>query len=136
MTLDELFNRLNKSNLHLLRDFYVDEVHFIDPVGELRGLQALTGYFAKLYSNVQEISFDIQARYRDGEIETVQWVMKLKAKGLNGGEYIFLDGCSVLKFKNNRCVYHRDYYDMGAFIYERIPILKWPIQFIKSRLSH
>jgi hypothetical protein len=136
MTLDELFNRLNKSNLHLLEQFYDDEVHFIDPLGELRGRSALTAYFAKLYANVQEISFDVQERFREGDVETVLWVMTLRARGLNGNRPLKLDGCSILKFDGDLCIYHRDYYDMGAFIYERIPVLGWVIQQIKAKLQH
>lgn len=136
LTLEQLFNQLNKNNLHLLDDFYAAEITFIDPVGEIRGLISLKDYFAKLYLNVQEISFEITATEGNRERQALQWIMHLTAKGLNGGKPIHLDGSSFLHFKNERCVYHRDYYDMGAFIYERIPLLKYPVLFVKQRLSH
>jgi hypothetical protein len=30
---------------------------------------------------------------------------------------------------------HRDYFDMGEFVYERIPVLRSIIDYIKSRLA-
>jgi len=32
-------------------------------------------------------------------------------------------------------IYHRDYFDMGAFVYENIPVLGSVVRYTKKRLS-
>jgi hypothetical protein len=49
------------------------------------------------------------------------------------GEVITLTGASHLRF-DTRISYHRDYFDMGEFLYERIPVLSAVIRHIKQRL--
>jgi hypothetical protein len=64
------------------------------------------------------------------------WKMYLKASGLKGGEEIILNGGSLIKFNDKGLVsYHRDYFDMGEFIYEHIPGLSWIISIVKNRLK-
>ena len=65
------------------------------------------------------------------------WLMKLKASGLKNGEEVQLHGTSVIHFNDNNLVdYHRDYYDMGEFIYEHIPVLGFVIRKSKDSLKH
>ena len=61
--------------------------------------------------------------------------MILSAPGLNNGEEVTLEGNSYIKFnENNLVIYHRDYFDMGEFIYEHIPVLGWTLKKIKNKL--
>ena len=47
-----------------------------------------------------------------------------------------VDGISTIRFggKEGKAVYHRDYYDMGEFVYERIPVVKNIIKLIKKKM--
>lgn len=56
----QLYQALNKDNLHLLERVYDDKIIFADPMHQIIGLPALTQYFAKLYKNIQHIQFDIK----------------------------------------------------------------------------
>jgi hypothetical protein len=61
--------------------------------------------------------------------------MSLTADGLNGGKPILLQGNSYIKFSDdNLVVYHRDYFDMGEFIYEHVPVIGWIIKKVKAKL--
>ena len=66
------------------------------------------------------------------------WTMTLTAEGLNGGEPVSVIGISHLTFdeKTDLVIYHRDYFDMGAFIYEQVPVLGSIVRMIKRKLAH
>jgi hypothetical protein len=220
-----LANRLSYETLHFLDDLYTEDIVFIDPVGEFRGLPAVRDYYARLYEGVKTISFAFEDEVRGGgrslrathsadatakpeadaggveESNPVTpkidvhpgdavlfWTMRMEHKRFRKGETVALPGCSHLKFKSIpprseipstsqaapspepqspsgssrageppsssdpagahesssqaetpptaqiKICYHRDYYDLGALLYERIPILGSLIRSIKARL--
>ena len=53
----------------------------------------------------------------------------------NQSSSISVNGVSLLTLKDDRVVYHRDYYDMGEMVYEHVPVLKRVIYYIKKRLT-
>ena len=55
---------------------------------------------------------------------------------LNKGKEFVVQGVSEIHFENNLVTYHRDYFDMGEMVYERIPIFGWITKKIKNRLKH
>ena len=57
--------------------------------------------------------------------------MILRQRG-QSGEVIRVEGASFLKVRNNRIYYHRDYFDLGAFVYENVPMLGSIIKRIKQ----
>lgn len=131
------FNSLNSTSMHILKDFYALDVLFIDPLGEIHGREGVTAYYAGLYRTVTSIHFEFHDILEDGEKFAAVWTMHLIAKGLNQGREVCLDGTSILLFnQDDQVVYHRDYFDMGAFIYENVPVLSAVIRLIKRRLQH
>lgn len=132
-----LFNNFNSDTLHLADDFYDPDVVFQDPIVELTGRDALKAYYADMYKNVTSIRFDFSDGIEKDEEVVVFWTMELRAKGLKGGEPVLLDGNSHIKFggESGKAIYHRDYFDMGAFVYENVPVLGSLVRYTKKRLS-
>jgi len=63
------------------------------------------------------------------------WIMRFQHARFRRGETLALHGVSHLKFRDDGKVFqHHDYFDMGAFICERVPVLGGAIRAIKSRL--
>ncbi|MCR9205222.1 MAG: nuclear transport factor 2 family protein [Halobacteriovoraceae bacterium] len=136
--IEKAFNDLRADNLHILDSFYHPKLKFIDPIGELNGLDNMKAYYKKMYENVTEIKFLFSTMTAENNELTATWTMLLKAKGLNDGKEVKVEGVSHLKFDpdTNLVIYHRDYFDMGEFIYEYIPILGRIIKMVKGKLSH
>jgi hypothetical protein len=132
-----LFNNFNKDTLHLADDFYDPDVVFLDPLVELRGRDALKAYYADMYESVTSIRFDFSGGIEKDEEVVVFWTMELRAEGLKGGEPVLVDGNSHIKFggESGKAIYHRDYFDMGAFVYENVPVLGSIIRYAKKRVS-
>ena len=135
--IQSLFNNFNSDTLDLADDFYDPDVVFRDPIVELRGRDALKAYYSDMYENVTSIRFDFSGGIEKDEEAVVFWTMELRAKGLKGGEPVLLDGASHIKFggESGKAIYHRDFFDMGAFVYENVPVLGSIVRFTKKRLS-
>ena len=133
----EFFSKLNYQSMNLVDDFYDSQVTFLDPLHEIHGSNEVKKYYSNLYKNVEYIRFDFEKQLISGNEEVLFWVMHLRAKGLNSGNEIAVSGNShiIYSTESNKCIYHRDYFDMGEFIYEQIPVLKNIISFIKNKLK-
>lgn len=133
----DVFNRLRADNMEILDQFYHPDALFIDPLGRHEGRESVKAYYSNLYKNVTEIHFEFVDNLSVGNKHLLVWKMHLKAKGLKGGETVTLDGNSVIHFNDQDHVsYHRDYFDMGEFIYEQVPVLSWVISKVKERLKN
>ena len=135
--IESFFNNFNSDTMHLADGFYDPDVVFRDPIVELRGRDRLKAYYVDMYESVTSIRFDFSGGMEKDEEVVVFWTMELRAKGLKGGEPVLLDGASHIKFggESGKAIYHRDYFDMGAFVYENVPVLGSIVRYTKKRLS-
>lgn len=130
-----LFKQLNKDRLHLLEQIYTPDVQFRDPVHVLEGLPALRDYYGRLYEGVLSCQFEFDAEVIEGQQGMLVWLMRFQHARFRSGEVLELRGVSHLRFLDDgRISHHRDYFDMGEFIYERVPVLGGIVRAIKNRL--
>ncbi|MFP4137878.1 MAG: nuclear transport factor 2 family protein [Halomonas sp.] len=132
------FNKLDKSCTKDLYEFYTHDVVFQDPLHRIEGAEALERYFTALYSNVTACRFIFHERQRSSREAFVTWTMRLAHPRLAGGREYEVEGCSHLTFAANdsgRVARHRDYFDAGALLYERLPLLGGTIRLLKRRLD-
>lgn len=135
--IDFIYNSVNKETMHLLGEFYAEDVVFEDPLGRIEGLPALRAYYENMYKNVQEIRFEITDEVEQGDKHVICWTLRMKVKGLNKGEEVSCVGNSFLKFNEEGLVYyHRDYFDMGEFIYQHVPVVRFFTRQVNKRLEH
>jgi hypothetical protein len=134
--IQKAFNEFNGKNLDLLEDFYASDIEFHDPVTKCKGLPQLKKYYAHAYAQVKSIRFDFLDFVIDGNTVAATWEMHLAVKGLNGGKSYAVNGFSHFKFNAKGLVYyHRDYLDLGAMVYERLPVQGAIIKGIKKFLK-
>ncbi len=133
----EFFQLLDKDHMERVDQFYDRNVAFQDPVHTLSGVAAVRAYYDGLYRNATAIRFEFSKQLEVGDTVVLVWRMFLKSPSLEGGREITVDGTSVITFggAEGKAIKHRDYFDMGEFVYERIPVLRSIIGYIKSRLA-
>lgn len=127
-----LFNELDKGNLNKLPDVYSENIGFQDPLGAVKGLDALTQYFAGAYANVISCRFAYKDAVVQNSFATIPWVMHLRHKRIRGGREIQVAGISHLQVKNGKVCYHRDYFDAGQLLYENLPVVGGVIRWVKG----
>ena len=132
--LKESYHHLDVASIPKLRSCYDDNVFFIDPVNEIAGLDALLSHFQSLYENLIYCRFHFHDEAQcivDSEC-FLQWTMEFQHARLNRAKTISVTGISHLKF-NKRVYYHKDWYDLGAMVYEHVPVVGGVIKLIKKK---
>ncbi|MGB9090293.1 MAG: nuclear transport factor 2 family protein [Pseudomonas farsensis] len=134
-TFAERFATLDANNLDRLAELYSNDITFRDPLHRLSGLPALHQYFAELYANARDISYQFEGA---DEIAPghgyLRWTLRFSHPRLNSGRAISVQGCSHLQWRE-RVHFHQDYYDAGALLYEHVPVMGSAIRWLKGRLA-
>lgn len=122
-------------NATQLAAIYAPEVTFRDPVHTLHGLPALTAYFAGLGKNLNTCRFEFVDELVTPQQVHITWNMRFSHRSIAGGREQCLRGMTLIRISDNRIVYHEDCYDVGAMLYEHLPLLGRAVQAIKARLA-
>ncbi len=131
-----LYQQLNLQQVHRLTEVYADEVIFIDPAHRIEGLTALGDYFAALYQRLAYCRFEIISQQHEGAQAWLSWVMTFSHPRLAAGQPIRVEGATRLEFDaEGKVRVHRDYFDLGALLYEQLPLLGPLVRVIKGRLG-
>lgn len=129
-----LYLELRHDTLHLLDEIYAANVVFEDPLHRVEGLVQLKAYFERMYAGVESIDFDYGEVVAGEAQAMLTWTMRMRHRRLRPGEELALPGATHIRFGDGRVQYHRDYFDAGALLYERIPVLGGVVRAIRRRV--
>lgn len=113
---------------------YSSDVLFKDPVHEVRGLTLLQNYFTKISGNLISCEFEFIDEMVTAECAHITWNMHFRHPSIAQGKLTTLRGMSFIKY-NDKIFYHEDAYDLGAMLYEHLPIIGKLTSWVKHRLS-
>ncbi|MBA6390987.1 nuclear transport factor 2 family protein [Colwellia sp. BRX10-3] len=129
----DTYQKLSTDNLQLLADVYHQDIIFIDPMHQLAGFEQLKNYFNKLYQKLSYCEFKIEQVIAQDSEAAIYWQMSFQHPRLNSGEIVTVQGSSHLKGDGDKVIYHRDYLDLGAMLYEQLPFFGRVIRWLKNR---
>jgi limonene-1,2-epoxide hydrolase len=122
----EAFARLGPTTEMSMDELYDPDVEFMDPFQHIRGRAELAAYFRRLNARVESATFEFTDRVVEDDRAALSWVMTAHTK--RPRQTVVLSGVSLLRY-TDRIVSHRDYFDVGEMLYERIPglwrVLRW-----------
>ncbi len=128
----DTFTRLRSDSLWLLDDLYADDLQFEDPLHRIEGLRDVRAYFTRLYAGVIHCAFTFEDEVVAADQAMLTWTMHLVHARLGRGTPVELPGASHIRY-GNKVRYHRDYFDVGGLLYERVPLLGAVIRAVKAR---
>jgi hypothetical protein len=133
----DAFNKLDIEHLSVVDEFYDENAEFQDPVHFIKGVSAIKNYYQGLYKNVKSIRFEFKKASETENSVFLEWKMFLISPSINSGRELTLDGVSSITFNpaTGKVSFHRDYFDMGEFVYEKVPILGTIVRCIKSKMK-
>jgi len=126
------FTNMQVGDTSRLEEIYADQVIFIDPIHQIRGIENLKKYFAKLNENLLEGSFQFTDEAISENTVYLHWEMKVKLK--RPKQTVKASGISVLMVEE-KIISQRDYFDAGELFYENIPVLGSIIRFLKRKIA-
>lgn len=128
------YENFTPDGLFRLDEFYTPDIEFVDPVHRVDGILSMKHYLKKMAAGLTHY----RIRYLDvlaGDNSAyLTWEMEFASNSLRRCGIITVRGMSHLKF-TNRIFYHEDSYDMGALLYEHLPVLGGVTRSLKGRLA-
>ena len=116
-------------------NIYTADIHFCDPIHCVKGLPNLHKYIVELCANLSTCRFDYLDEVVMDGTAYVKWDMTYAHPSIKGGKMLTLRGITQIEFDERGIYYHEDIYDMGAMLYEHIPVLGSGVRCVKHRLS-
>lgn len=129
-----LYLQLDRQQLHRLPEIYAERVVFIDPVCRIEGLAALRRYFSSLYRRLAYRRFELVSQQQQGNEAWLGWIMICAHPWL--AKPVRIEGATRLQFDPwGKVSLQHDYYDLGAMLYEPLPLLGRLIRAIRGKLG-
>lgn len=130
----QLYQPFCESSLAQLDQVYSPDIVFKDPLHQLQGLPQLYQYFHGFCAADVYCEFEFINQILDSSQAFFQWRMHYRHPKIKAGHPLTLDGASLIKF-NTQIIYHEDFYDMGAMIYQHLPILGFLVKKLNAHLA-
>lgn len=132
--LKSFYDEFKADNLDQLEEMYHEDVSFTDPIHQVVGLKDLQAYFKHTMENVEYCHFAFDQELVGDDKAFLMWQMRFSHPKLGNGMEIVLPGVTYLSFEDGKIREQQDHYDLGAMLYEHVPLVGYVIDKIKQRL--
>lgn len=130
----ELYSTFAKSSIVNLQHIYSDKIVFTDPVHRIEGLNNLVSYFESISENLTECRFVFLEEIIDDHSAFFKWEMIYRHPSIKSNAELKIPGSTYIRY-SDKIEVHDDFYDMGAMLYEHLPLVGGAVRLIKSRLK-
>lgn len=128
----KVYGTLNANNVDKIADVYDENIVFVDPLHRIEGLEALKRYMANMYVNLTDYSIEIKETVQQQDLAYVNWDLAFQHPKLNQGKQVSFPGVTRLVIRE-KIIFHQDFFDAAAMLYEFIPLLGSAVKWIKKR---
>lgn len=128
-----LYGDLVRADLSQLDQVYAADIIFKDPIHEVQGLVPVQDYMFAICSDLDHCKFEYLDELIGENSAYIKWIMHFRHPKL-GKRLISVRGATHLNF-DSKITYHEDLYDMGAMLYEQLPLLGPTTRWLKRRLQ-
>ncbi len=131
----EFYQQVSPNNLHRLSDVMTDDIHFVDPFNDIRGLEKMEMVFRDMFDHLDDAKFTVtHTAMSDGAepMGLLRWTLHstLKGRPLN------IVGMSEIGFAaDGRINLHIDHWDSAQQFYARLPVIGWLLRMIRWQLE-
>ena len=130
----DFFEQLKPGDLPYFDRIFSANVHFKDPFNDVYGPAALKQIFTHMFERCEDPRFEVTDACQAEDRAYLRWDFHFNLRGRS--EKYRLQGVSRVCFDANGRVYeHIDYWDPTEQIYGRLPVLRWVLAIVRSRLS-
>lgn len=127
------FETLTPEGLARIGEIYADDAWFKDPFNEVRGRVEIERIFARMFERLDVPRFVVHEAVAAGTQAFLTWDFVFC---LRRGQ-MTIRGATHLRFTpDGRIFYHRDYWDAGEELYEKLPALGALLRLLKRRVAH
>lgn len=117
-------------------EFYTPDAYFKDPFNEVRGLADVQRIFSHMYVALHEPHFVVTSTVTQGDQNFIVWDFKFRFKRFDTVTMQTVRGCSHLNLTpDGKISFHRDYWDAAEELYEKLPVVRVLMRWLKKRAN-
>jgi steroid Delta-isomerase len=132
----QFFQTLQPSSIAQMGNYYTADAYFKDPFNEVRGLAAVQKIFSHMYVALDNPHFVVTDRVVQGAQCFLVWDFKFRFKRFDTITEQTVRGTSHLRFNSDGLInYHRDYWDAAEELYEKLPVVRVVMRWLKRRAN-
>lgn len=135
-----LLEHFDKQTPDKLCALVTDDVRFVDPFNDTRGVDAFRSVFIDARDALADLRFVVSERgwstpSSNTPVALLRWQLNARLPRL-GGRAWQVTGCSALHFSADaRVCAHHDYWDAAGQLYEHLPVIGVALRWLRGRLS-
>ncbi len=135
-SLVQFFESLQPESVARMGQYYTADTYFKDPFNEVQGLAQVQRIFSHMYVALDNPYFVVTDRVVQGEQCFLVWDFKFRFKRFDTTTEQTVRGTSHLRFAaDGRISYHRDYWDAAEELYEKLPLVRVLMRWLKKRAN-
>lgn len=131
------FEHLQPTDLAEMDRVYTTDAHFKDPFNEVQGLAQIESIFAHMFDALESPHFVIIQQVQQGAQCFVTWDFRFAMRRLDAGRTQTIRGASHLVLREEaglwKIAVHRDYWDPAEELYEKIPLVRFVMRWLKKK---
>lgn len=131
------FEHLQPTDLAQMARIYTADADFKDPFNEVRGLAQIAPIFAHMFDALESPRFVITQQVQQGAQCFVTWDFLFAMRRLDAGRTQTIRGASHLILREEaglwKVAMHRDYWDAAEELYEKIPLVRLVMKWLKKK---
>jgi steroid Delta-isomerase len=130
------FETLQPSSVARMGEFYTLDAYFKDPFNEVRGLAEVQRIFSHMYVALDVPHFVVTHTITQGDQCFIVWDFKFRFKRFDTVTEQTVRGCSHLTLTpEGKISCHRDYWDAAEELYEKLPIVRVLMKWLKKKAN-
>lgn len=130
----QLYRNFGLHSIDDLGKIYTQDVEFIDPSHHIHGLLGLKRHFRHQAANLNSCRFRYISELQGEDKAFIRWEMDFSHPKINKGKTLVVPGMTEIHF-SRKIFYHHDSFDLGAMVYEHLPVIGSAVKQIKRKLS-
>jgi steroid delta-isomerase len=129
------FEQLSADNLTQLATVMTEDIHFIDPFNDVRGLKQVEKVFAHMFDSLENARFTVSHMGMSDNEQPLGFLRWELNASLRGQPYPIIGMSEVSFAADGRVSLHIDHWDAARQFYERLPLVGGLLRAIRSRLT-
>jgi len=130
----DFFEHLQASDVPRLAQLYAPDARFKDPFNEVQGIRAIETIFQHMFKTLDEPQFIVQERLAQGRQCFLTWQFRFRFKRMAPVQWQTIQGATHCIFNDlDQVIVHRDYWDAAEELYEKLPLLRHLMRWLRQQ---
>jgi steroid delta-isomerase len=129
------FEQLSADNITQLTTVMTEDIHFIDPFNDVKGLKQVEKVFSHMFESLDNPQFRVSHMAMSDNDQAMGFLRWELNSTLRGRPYQIIGMSEVCLAADGRVSLHIDHWDAARQFYERLPLVGGLLRAIRSRLK-